>query len=128
MFVHASDLRKRGLLGLWAAYGPRGWSEPGFAVGEVGVAGVLGEQFFEGGDDLAGVVSGAAVAAGDEDHAVVARAAGCDGVVVQWPKVAEVVGDHRAPLGPGQGQDFGVGECLAVGMPGDGLGVVAVVA
>ena len=83
-------------------------SEPGFTVGEFVFAGVLVEELFEGGGDLSGVVSGEAVGARDEDHAVVAGSAGDDGFVVE-PEVAEVVGDDGAVLSDGEGEDFGVG-------------------
>ena len=100
-----------------------GWSEPGFGVGEIVVGGVLGEEVFECGDDLAGVVPGSAVGAGDEDHAVMTGPARGDRFVVQGAEVAEVVGDDGAVLRPGE--DVGVGEGSAVGVPGDGFGVVA---
>jgi hypothetical protein len=48
--------------------------------------------------------------------------------VVQWPEAAEVVGDNRAVLGPGEGQHVGVGQGLAAGVSGDGFGAVAAVA
>ncbi len=87
--------------------------------------GYWSRSLFEGGDDFAGVVSGAAVGGGDEDHAVVAGSAGGDGLVVEGAEVAEVVGDDGAVLGLGEGEDFGVGQGLAVGVAGDGFGVVA---
>lgn len=106
----------------------RGWSEPGFAVGEVGFAGVLGQEGLECCDDLAGVSSGTPVGAGDEDHAVVSLPAGGDRLVMGRPEVRQVAGDGGAVLGPGEGKDLGVGERFAVGVAGDGLSVVAAMA
>src|SRR6266496_5087313 len=82
--------------------------EPGFAVSEIVLARVLGEDRLKSGDDPPDVGLGAAVGSGHEDHAEMAVAAWHDRLVVQRPVITQVVGHARAVLGAGEGEDVGV--------------------
>lgn len=43
---------------------------------------------------------------------------------MQRPEIAQVVGDHRAVLGPRQGQHIGIGQRFLLRVPSDGFHVV----
>src|SRR5580704_16415100 len=82
--------------------------EPCLAVGQVLLAWVPDEDRLECGDDPSCISSGAAVIAGNENHAEMAGPARCYRFVVQRAEVAKVIGDDDTVLSTGQRQHFGI--------------------
>jgi hypothetical protein len=72
--------------------------QPILAVCEVVIFRVRREPLLQGGDDPARIGAGARAASGNEDHAVVARAARRDRLVVDGSHIDEVVGYYNSTL------------------------------
>ena len=83
-------------------------SEPCFAIGEVSLPWVPSKNLSKGINDLANVGSCSAVAAGNEDEAVVPQPARRDGLGMKRAEISQIICHNRAVLGSDQRQDLGV--------------------
>ena len=79
--------------------------EPVLAVCQVVISGVRRQLLLQSGDDLPCMGTGARPSAGDEDHALIAWAAGRDRLVVQGSHIDKVVGDDHSTLTAGEVND-----------------------